>query len=165
MGWLFIRGASKADVIDDLITPEENEERRWETIAHCVRGNILWSVVEITYKDDRPSRRFIVCYLLRSSQGDGWGYKYMEESVHPYYYSCPLKYLDMAPVADAEWRTKVHNHHGTRNRRLEKGQKVAIVGNDHVPWVIIQSLRPLLGEYDGRTYRVPRRMLGDVLTA
>lgn len=164
MGWLFTQSATKADIINNLIAAEENDTRRWETLRHCVRGNVLWAVVEITYKDDRPPKRFIGCYLLAKEDGYGWGYKDMEESMYPYYYSCPLKYLDMVPVANADWRVEVRKHHGKRNRKLEKGQRVAIVGSS-VPWVTIRSLRPLLGEYDGLTYRVPRRMLGDVICA
>jgi hypothetical protein len=34
--------------------------------------------------------------------------------VHPYYYSCPLRYLDMAPVQSFEWRERVHRFHAGR---------------------------------------------------
>ena len=34
MGWLFTQGASKADIIRKLVSKEENDKRRWETIAH-----------------------------------------------------------------------------------------------------------------------------------
>ncbi len=162
MGWLFTYDASKADIIRDLTAPEENETRRWETIAHCVRGNVLWAVVEITYKQENRRKRFIACYLLAKQDGCGWGYKDMEESMHPYYYSCPLKYLDMVPVANADWRTEVQTYHRNRNRKLRIGQKVGIKGST-IPWVVITSTRPLTGEYGGRRYRVPRRMLGNVL--
>jgi hypothetical protein len=114
MGWLFTHAASKADIIRELIAPEENETRRWETIAHCVRGNVLWAVVEITCKQEHRRKRFIACNLLAREKGCGWGYKAMEESMHPYYYSCPLNYLDMAPVANADWRSMVHSHHRAR---------------------------------------------------
>jgi len=163
MGWLFIRGASKADVIRNLTAPEENEARYWESIAHCVRGNVLWAVVEIRYKqENRRSKRFIACYLLERDGGE-WGYKDMEESMHPYYYSCPLKYLDMAPAANEKWRAEVRKYHAERNRKFAKGQKVTVRGCASVPWVVIRSLRPLLGDYDGATYKLERRFLGEVI--
>ena len=56
---------------------------------------------------------YIGCHLLESSGGD-WGYKSLDESVHPYYYSCPLRYLDMAPVQSSEWRERVHRFHAGR---------------------------------------------------
>ena len=35
----------------------------------------------------------------------------MEESMHPYYYSCPLSYLELVPIdqygGNAEWREGV----------------------------------------------------------
>ena len=58
---------------------------------------------------------YIGCHLLESSGGD-WGYKSLDESVHPYYYSCPLRYLDMAPVQSSEWRERVHRFHAGRAR-------------------------------------------------
>jgi hypothetical protein len=161
MGWLFTHGASKADIVRELTAPQENDIRRWETLAHSVRGNVLWSVVEITDKTVNRSSRVIVCNLL-AREPHGWGYKDMDESVHPFYYSCPLKYLSLAPVANAEWREAVKAFHRNRNRRLAIGEKVAITGST-VPWVVITSLRPLVGEHAGQRYRVPRRMLGEVL--
>ena len=161
MGWLFTQGATKSDIINDLIAAEENDTRRWETLSHCVRGNVLWAVVEITYKQDKPRKRFIACYLL-SHQKLGWGYKDMEESMFPYYFSCPLKYLEMVPVANADWRAEVRKYHERRNRKVEIGQKIGLV-DASIPWVVITSKQPLLGTYNGKCYRVPRRMLGDVL--
>ncbi len=114
MGWLFIRAARKADIIRKLVAPEEDETRRWETIAHSVRGNVLWAVVETTCKLEDRRKRFIACNLLAREKDCGWGYKAMDESMHPYYYSCPLKYLDMAPVANADWRSMVYSHYRAR---------------------------------------------------
>ena len=68
----------------------------------------------------------------------------------------------MVPVANADWREHVRAYHRDRNRKVEIGQKVGIKGST-IPWVVITSTRPLTGEYGGRRYRVPRRMLGDVL--
>lgn len=82
--------------------------------------------------------------------------------MHPYYYSCPLQYLDLAPVANADWRARVQVYHRYRNQKLEIGQRVAIQGSI-IPWVIVTSLKPLTGQYDGRHYRVPRRLLGEAL--
>jgi len=52
MGWLFRQGASKSDTIRGLVKSEENDKRRWDTIAHCVRGNVLWTVAQITFKQE-----------------------------------------------------------------------------------------------------------------
>jgi len=52
----------------------------------------------------------IGCHLLES-EGREWGYKFLVEAEHPYYYSCPLRYLDMAPQRCATWRARVHAFH------------------------------------------------------
>ena len=162
MGWLFRQGASKSDTIRDLVKSEENDKRRWDTIAHCVRGNVLWTVAQITFKQDNRQERFITCYLLQKSEGCGWGYKDMTEGMHPYHYSCPLKYLDMTPVANEAWRTEVRAYHQRCNKKVEVGQKIGLI-NATIPWIVITSKRPLLGTHDGKRYRIPRRMLGDVI--
>ena len=164
MGWLFTQGSSKLDIITDLIATEENDARRWQTIAHSVRGNVLWSVIEITYKQEpiKPAKRFIACYLLKSDKDYGWGYKDMEESMHPFYYSCLLKYLSMVPEECAEWREGVRNYHRQRNRKMKVGEKIRLI-DAKVPWVEIVSISPLLGTHNGVVYRVPRKILGDTM--
>ena len=162
MGWLFTEDASRSDIINKLTSPEENNTRRWETLAHCVRGNVLWAVIEITCKQDDTRKRFIACDLLSSDKDYGWGYKDMEESMFPYYFSCPLTYLNMVPVANADWRTEVQKYHQRRHRKVDIGQKIGLV-NASIPWVVITSKRPLRGIYDGIRYRIPRRMLGEIM--
>ncbi|WP_164102251.1 hypothetical protein [Candidatus Laterigemmans baculatus] len=98
-------------------------------LAHCYRGasfsGVLWAVWERTFTSDgeavEPPHRWITCDLLRY-QRDAWGYKDMDESVHPYFYSCPQKYLALVPLdvygGNAEWREIVQQHH--ERRRLKR---------------------------------------------
>ena len=37
-----------------------------------------------------------------------------DESMHPYYYTCPLSYLDLAPEQSADWRAGVRAYHARR---------------------------------------------------
>jgi len=123
MGWLFKHNFSRAMLVEHLTKPYDGEETSNRTIAHCLRGNVLWSVLEITAKVDGlkmdesvlsvgQSKRFIACNLLARESGCGWGYKDMIERMHPFYYTCPLIYLEMVPVACREWREKVYEYHG-----------------------------------------------------
>jgi hypothetical protein len=124
MGWDFTRGASKKDIVNRLIAPVKrhragewsNARQQWveldydvetKTLAHKVVSNTLWSVVE-TKRHRQPVEveRIIACFLLERG-GIGWGYKDMCEAMHPYYYDCPLEFLDMVPVACEEWRAIV----------------------------------------------------------
>ena len=119
MGWYFSR-QTRDQLIRELIEPLESERARSEVIVHTVRGNVLWSVVRVTAKQAGvlnlaagESTTYIRCNLLQRS-GDEWGYKPMDESMHPYYYSCPLRYLDMAPMRSAKWREGVRAYHAQR---------------------------------------------------
>src|SRR3546814_16245151 len=71
--------------------------------------------VEGVHRDLSPgqSLRYIRCDLLECSGGQ-WGYKPLDESMHPYYYSCPLSYLDLAPEQSADWRAGVRAYHARR---------------------------------------------------
>jgi hypothetical protein len=117
MGWIYLR-SSRDDLIHRLIAPQDDEIAYVETIAHVVRDgiDILWTVNRITARQKvwglEPGQTLcvIVCFLLNGN-GDNWGYKAMEEAVHPCYYSCPPHFLDMAPVQCAEWRRKVREYH------------------------------------------------------
>ena len=162
MGWLFTQGASRRDIINNLVQPEENETRRWETITHCLRGNVLWSIIKLTKKPEEIIEIFIGCHVLRNEKDYGWGYKDMCESMGPYYYTCPIKYLEMAPVANQAWRDEVMAYHKRMSRHFTVGQKVTLESAS-IPWVVLTSIKPLLGVYGGMHYRIPRRMIGDVL--
>lgn len=132
MGWLFKPGSSRKSLLAERIEGWQHTTQDGMTVtstclAHCYRGGsfsgVLWTVWERTFEKDgeqsQPTERWIGCDLLQYSRGDeGWGYKDMEESMGPYYYSCPLKYLDLVPeVANEDWREGVRQHH---ERRREK---------------------------------------------
>ena len=73
MGWYFSR-QSRHQLIQELIEPRDNEQLRAETVAHTLRGNVLWSVVRITAKQEgiKPglgvgdSYHYIRCDLVES---------------------------------------------------------------------------------------------------
>ena len=133
MGWLFRNGSTRRGLIAERIEGWERTNPDGLVItstclAHCYRGGsfsgVLWSVWERTFTKDgeeaESTQRWIQCDLLRYQQ-DAWGYKDMEESMGPYYFSCPKKYLDMVPLdqfgGNAEWREQVIGHH---RRSVEK---------------------------------------------
>jgi hypothetical protein len=142
MGWLFTPGSNRKSLIKDRTsdwqrTNDDGTTIKTTCLAHCFRGNcfsgVLWSVFERTFvRDDlstQPSQRWIQCDLLQYSRSDdGRGYRDMEESMHPYYYSCPNKYLDLVPIetygGNAAWRDGVRKHHQAslekrRSRRIQ----------------------------------------------
>lgn len=144
---------TRKDTIQHLIKPDEN----FNTLAHCVRGNVLWAVQQWQGKDP-----FIACYLLkgpiRSDDPFGCGYKGLSEEEHPYYYNCPIKYLDMAPEQCAEWRDRVRKQAAAKATKLAIGM-VAELSGCKIPVVEITSLKPLRGCYGYTTYRLKRSLL------
>lgn len=140
MGWLFPYGASRRSLIAERTRGWERASDSMVTnsvcLAHCYRGGvfsgILWSVWERTFtnngKEVAPTQRWIQCDLLRYDR-DGWGYKDMEESMHPYFYSCPLGYLKLAPIEQfgghEQWRVGVRAYHDRqREKRVAKKTRI-----------------------------------------
>ena len=162
MGWTFTRDASRADIIAERIEAWSNDTHTGRTLRHCLKGNCLWSVRSIIDKRTRRIERYIGCDLLQSERGYGWGYKDMCESSGPYYYSCPLAYLELVPVANPAWRERVREYHARQKRRLRIGATYTLVGRT-ISHVEIVSLKPLFGRYQGCTYRVSKSYIGDEL--
>lgn len=179
MGWTY------SNVITEKAAMVNNRTSSWSSqreidgeqvqvsgvcLAHSVRGKCLWTVWEVKkvfLASNKPPviHRFIGLDLL--SKDGTYGYKDMEESVHPYYYDCPLKYLDMVPeVASQEWRDGVRAYHAKKNAKakIAVGDTVKLV-NTTIPSVVIVEKRgrQLIGSYAGRIYRVPPRMIGEVI--
>ena len=137
MGWTFMNGQTRKELIADRT--EDWERTRDDVVikstclAYCYRGNafsgVLWSVWERTFQRDgedfQPTERWIACDLLQYQSG-AWGYKDMDESMGPYYYSCPMKYLEMVPMeqfgGNAKWREIVHSHHERRRQKRSDAQ-------------------------------------------
>ncbi|MHB0959302.1 MAG: hypothetical protein ACYC0X_23475 [Pirellulaceae bacterium] len=136
MGWLFTAGSNRKQLIAERTDNWAREGAGGITVttvclAHCYRGGafsgVLWAVWERTFAKDgqptQPVERWITCDLLRHRKDFGWGYKDLEESMHPYFYSCPLGYLDMVPMGqyggNVEWRSGVQAYHARQqiNRR------------------------------------------------
>jgi len=159
MGWMF-RKCSMQELIQDRLGYDCIEHER-KVIAHALRGSVLWTVNQITHRETGASDVFIGCDLLRKD-GEWCGYKDMEESMGPHHYSCPMKFLDMAPERNPVWRERVREYHRQRARRFSVGQRVEVIGCT-VPWVRITSTNPLTGEYGGVHYNLKRSLLGEVL--
>ncbi|MCA9380929.1 hypothetical protein KC678_01565, partial [Candidatus Dojkabacteria bacterium] len=125
----------------------------------------------------RPDKtdRAILLYLLQHSPDPNypkysWGYKDMDESMHPYYYNCPLSFLDMTPVACEEWRQHVRNYHATIAQQKQKAAQVTIgsivtltenYGNQTAT-ILGKLKRGWRADIGGKHYRVTPKMIASV---
>ena len=168
MGWSFGDRTLK-----ELIANRIREKESWsadntvigkfKVLRYCYRGNqfsggVLWKVYEKSWNDgSRAPIRFIACDLLGYSGGT-WGYKDMEESMFPFYFSCPLIYLDMVPVANEKWRQAVREYHIKRSFKFTIGELVKLK-NCNIPHVIITSVCPSRGVYEGKLYKIRKNCI------
>ncbi len=112
MGWDFIHGATKKDVIAELTGYDSCLKH--ELIRE--RGELcLWMLTRLT--DDRV----IIAVALLEEHRIGWGYKLIDESMGPCYYSCPVDFVHEAttPYNDYAkvWRENVIiKHHRVEGR-------------------------------------------------
>ena len=111
MGWFGTDGYTKADTIKELRTPANGNV----LLASCVKGNVVWSVWACPRAPG--SGPYIACDVLEKQQGT-WMYKPLDESLGPFYYSCPMAYLHMCPVVNEKWREGVRGWHEGKKREI-----------------------------------------------
>jgi hypothetical protein len=120
MGWLYY-APSKEALIQDLLDDCESEKLKRRSLDSFLvqEGDqvVLWSVAEITAKDNSTAGlkagqvlKLICCDLLDRS-GSTWGVKRLDEAMGPFYFSCPLRFLDMADELSTSWRESVRKFH------------------------------------------------------
>ena len=178
MGWLISHDLTKKEQVAELVKGWSNDKKGCRFLAHSVRGNVLYAVGQ-NFDRTTPERfedRFILVCLLRKDRGYGWGYKDMTEAMGPNVADCPLKFLAMAPEADANWRARVRAHHEKRRQkstkiepgmvfRFAKGYKDSLGDSlDGVESKILRkSGRCYIAESGYGTIRIQRRHIGEVL--
>jgi hypothetical protein len=143
-------------------TNKDGKTYTYKTLARACVGNHLWVVFNLQVETPNvgtEDKKFIALFLMQRQGGD-WGYKDMEESMHPFYYTCPKSFLDMAPVKCQEWRDKVNAYHAKRGVKLAVGDRVKLNEGCKPNELRIISVKPLLGVTDtGARFRIPRKMI------
>lgn len=164
MGWSFCPSHDKKTCIAEI---RKDFASIGEVIKSTCVGNHLWCVVKL-----KSGVNVITLDLLENGgKESGWGHKGMDESVHPYYYSCPLAYLELAPVANEKWREGVRTYHARRSVKVEIGKVYNVTGGNwktggsKIGTVVVESLKPLVGLVDGLRCKLPRKLLADLTLA
>ena len=178
MGYTYIDGMTRQGMVDYLTKPSSFTTtkgifRSMRTLAKSLRGSQLWVVTEVTDRDlnagTETVEKVINLHLL-DCYAHCCGYKSFGEAEHPYYYDCPLKYLDMAPVKCQEWRDGVRKRLADKAAKRQRHQSAQVgeirqIVNGNIPWVKIVGIvgRKVHGEYRGTVYNVAPRFMGEVI--
>lgn len=152
---------NKQTVIDRVIN---NEVYTGKVLQHKkVRGG-LWVVL------DNPYAIVYVKVEVGSGKDKGWVYyKSITESEHPYYYDCPIEFLNMVPRQCQEWRDKVIAFHQKKVDKkkvvYEVGMTIALEGSTLFYATLTGKInRCWYGKCsDGILYRIPRKMMGEII--
>jgi hypothetical protein len=164
MGWLFC--ASSKDELVAHIERDLSGVPGLAILGKATRGSRLWYAVE------RGGQRFIVLYLTEGDRSQPtqwrWGYKDMDESMHPYYYDCPIGLLDLTPQAiESDWRKAVRAHHAKR-KTVPKPEKYKVVTYGGERYQLNYPIAPRRGwdvtrVRDGMNFRMKAKQLSAAL--
>ena len=107
MGYDYFKNFSREDAILRALQSCETEYVTVSTVKHRIVGDILWILRKTRKKcEDSCDLNWIECVILDQSDY-GWGFKRLSEVSCPYYYSCPIEWLALAPVTCIDWRREV----------------------------------------------------------
>jgi hypothetical protein len=121
MGTYYTNGATKNGIIAELLNPLK---KAGVLVASAVQREtdgeyVLWTVE--AGKRNGEEYQFIGCYVLRPDPS-GWGYKPMEETMGPFFYSVPKKWLDKYPCK----MTTEHKHMLVHSEAWRQMQRATI---------------------------------------
>lgn len=171
MGWLFSKNQSKQELIKKRLQSHENDTIKWEYISHSIKGNCLWKILKHTNKLTGEVKKVICLDLLSYQKGYGYGYKDMDETMGPCYYSVPVSWFKMVACPDAHyaklWRENVISHNDEKKAqkakylKLEIGKTYSLI-RASIPQITVTGKRKntYIGVYNGSAYSLPVRMIG-----
>lgn len=132
MGWLYC-APTRSDLIAHL-KRDVATSTNLTPIDYSTTGNFLYALVDVHPTEKRSAYKTILVFKMAGGNSDSphyrWGYKDMDESMEPYAYTCPLKFLDAStcdsPSAVA-WRAACREAHA-KKAAIAKGSKSLKVG-------------------------------------
>jgi hypothetical protein len=166
MGWLFPHTTSTKKSLVDMIRQD------WTMGGHTIHatksvGKGLW-VLATPKNLDKP----VIFFYLMEKAGT-WGYKDLSEEEHPYYYDCPIDWLDKAPVLSQPWRDGVHANLKKKIELKEAAKKIVANKTYKVngSWkfqgypltqLYVTSLKPCRGVVNGWTTKISKKLLASL---
>lgn len=90
MGWTYQSAYGEKNK-KTLMTNELEHYGDLKVLKATVKGSVYYAACTNT---QHPGEVWAIVCLVRLDRGD-WGYKDMDETMHPYYYDCPKSILDL----------------------------------------------------------------------
>lgn len=124
MGWYGLRNGTREQLINNEVLYEgrngtqESRVLSWKEKKENGR-EIIWALRGL-YDNGVLQCKYIACDLIENRGGE-WMHKPMDESVGPYYYSCPVEWLKEAKIFNTEWRLKVYAKNGIKPAEAATG--------------------------------------------
>lgn len=137
MGWTVLyrsnspkNYAEEKKIIRDLFQPAD----KLEVVQMSKKGSVWYVAVRNLVMEDKP----VSAVVIKTSTKNGeFGYKDMDETMHPYYYDAPISLINKLTPTDNEnaneWRNKVRQRHAEEKKLkasnvLVNGMKVNVAG-------------------------------------
>lgn len=123
MGWYYQSG--QPSNIEQYFKDQWEQSGRHEVLdIELVKKKELYGAI----KDKTTGEIFAIIYLIDLKNGD-FGYKAMDETVHPYYYNCPERIFKLLSPTTSEyanqWRAKQSRKYKTKKpSELERAKEI-----------------------------------------
>jgi hypothetical protein len=95
--------------------------------------------------------------------------KTMSEDMGPYYFTCPLKFIEKASEPKSEyaqaWREKVRTYHAAANKKLSVGVKIKLYDNLYTvvsQHVLGRGSNWIVTNEQGQRFRLKRTQIRDI---
>lgn len=151
MGWTFPYSTTTKKRLVDEILSDYRHHPNWKIIKTALVGSCFWMALHSLKTDEK----FIVLYLMEKHDGT-YGYKDMDETMHPFFYNCPVSLLDMttSPKNEANpWRIEMRKKYAEKTaKRNERKANPAKVGD-------MVTVANVPGYYKVESERGPRSFL------
>jgi hypothetical protein len=157
MGWTF-GYSSLQEIAQEKIAAYSNRDG-FKLLGHAATnyGRHLWLAIETP-----KQAQVIVLYRMERRGGD-WGYKDMDESMHPFYYDCPLSLLDLVPGDNSDgslaWRMGVKEYHRRASQTFQPGERVTVYGKPYEVMAQVKRSYQIKSLNTGKVYRCSARKM------
>ncbi len=162
MGWTYYTASAyKNGKIDRLAECryEFGKSPEWGIILKdALVGTTYYAAIKLT----KTEKVFALVALTATDKRD-FGYKDMDETMHPFYYDCPIGILKLLSPTDNEsaktWREKCYERHEIK-KKLNKAKKIQITlpdnfnGYYYAPGETVKLERYKRGRWVDRNKRV-----------